>query len=244
MTTTSAANFYDNYWDYRVERGDTSADNRVKLRHEQTRDFLQTRFEKLQSVNVLDMGCGDGVLGQLLDKHGYTITGCDVAQRAVELAKPHYSNITQFDLDKDETPRDWVQAFDAVVCLEVLEHIEKPEMNIKRAFEMTKCGGVAIFSFPNIFSWKNRLSFMSGRWPTGYTTYDPREHLHVFELAQFKAWVVNAGFTLVGTAITPDLPSWKPLRKAMFAMRNSLNRFCPSLWAMQINVFAEKPQAS
>lgn len=237
----AAASFYDQYWTFRESRGDTTAANRVKLRHEQALEFLAARMD-LRDARVLDMGCGDGIMGQLLGSRGCRVTGIDVSQQALKIAAPHYADVRQLDLDTDDTPPLWLGYYDALVCLEVLEHIVHPQRNIGRAFELCRPGGLAVFSFPNIFSWKNRLMFVRGRWPHGYCTYDPREHLQVFELPQFRRWVAEAGFRLHGIAITPDLPSFKPLRRAMFAMRGALARCGPSLWAMQINVFAEKPR--
>jgi SAM-dependent methyltransferase len=159
----------------------------------------------------------------------------------LEIARPHYAHVDRLDMDRDATPPALLGAFDGVICLEVLEHLENPRRNLLRAFELLRPGGFAAFSYPNLFSWQNRWAFLRGRWPGGYCTYDPREHLQVFELPAFKRQVADAGFTLLGTAITPDLPRFKPLRRAMFAARSLLNALGPAFWAMQINVFAQKP---
>ena len=174
MSDTSAATFYDRYWAFRTERGDTTAPNRVKLRHEQAAEFIQRRFPDSQGVKVLDLGCGDGLTGQLLKPSGYQLTGVDISTRALGLAQPYYQHTRLLDLDGDDTPCEWLNAFDAVVCLEVLEHLQRPQRNIERAYELCRLGGVAVFSFPNLFSWRSRWYFLRGRWPAGYTTYHRR----------------------------------------------------------------------
>lgn len=243
MNHPAASTFYDLYWEHRTRRGDITAPNRIKLRHEQTIDFIRRQFPKPSSARVLDVGCGDGIIGSMLTPLEYGTIGVDVSGRALELAQRHYAEVRALDLDRDETPEGWQSAFDAVVCLEVLEHIEEPRRAIERIHQICKPGGVAIFSFPNLFSWKNRLMFLRGRWPAEYCTYDPREHLHAFELPTFRDWVIQSGFSVLGTAITPDLPRFSPLRKLMFRMRNVLSRIGPSLWAMQIVLFTERPKA-
>jgi 2-polyprenyl-3-methyl-5-hydroxy-6-metoxy-1,4-benzoquinol methylase len=240
VNDASAAQFYDRYWDFRTERGDTTARNRIKLRHEQAVAFIRRSLPDPASARLVDLGCGDGIIGQMLTPLGYHVTGADVSERALQIASPHYAATQLLDLDRSETPGAWGGAFDGVVCLEVLEHIEQPRENIRRIAELLKPGGVAAFSYPNIFSWRNRWLFMTGRWPHGYCTYDPREHLQVFELPVFRQWVIEAGFEVVDLAITPDLPRWKPLRRAMFSMRGLLGRVAPVLSAMQIALFARK----
>jgi SAM-dependent methyltransferase len=239
MSESSAVNFYEDYWAHRTQRGDHTAANRVKLRHEQAAEFIRRELP-MKGTALIDLGCGDGIMGQLLSGDGYRITGADISPRALDIAKPHYAAVRQLDMDRDATPPEWRGAFDGVICLEVLEHLEKPGRNIERAFELLKPGGVAAFSYPNIFSWKNRWMFVRGRWPHGYCTYDPREHLQVFELGPFKRMVSDAGFEVMGTAITPDLPKFRPLRKLMFRARGLLNAVGPTFWAMQINVFGTK----
>lgn len=234
------AQFYEGYWAHRVERGDTTAANRVKLRHEQAAAFVRGHIPHAATPQVLDLGCGDGLLGQVMQDDGFTLTGADVAPRALDLCRPYYAQTRVFDLDADETPGDWRGGFDAVVCLEVLEHLRRPEHALRRVRESLRRGGVAALSYPNLFSWKNRLVFLHGRWPEGYTTYDPVEHLQVFDLPGFKAMVRDAGLEVTGLEITPDLPRLKPLRRAMFRTRGWWAKLCPSLAAMQINVYARR----
>lgn len=236
-----AAAFYDGYWDHRLARGDADSPKRIKLRHEQAVNFVAAHVPV--GGSVLDLGCGDGILGQMLSPRGYRVTGADVSARVLQVAQPHHDRVVLLDLDRDPTPAALQSAFDAVACLEVLEHLETPQKNLQRAFDCCRPGGVAVFSYPNLFSWKNRWSFVRGRWPSSYTTYDPREHLQVFELSVFERWLREAGFQLLGRAITPDLPRWKPLRQAMFRARGPLARVAPVLCAMQINLFARKPDA-
>jgi len=240
-TPSTAETFYDRYWSFRIERGDHEAGNRIKLRHEQAAAFIKQRLADRPEGRVIDLGCGDALLAQALQPHEYHLVGTDIADRALRLAEPYCAEVRQLDLDTDDTPPQWMETFDAVACLEVLEHLERPRRNIARSFELLRPRGFAVFSFPNLFSWKNRFCFLRGRWPSGYTTYDPREHLQVFELDEFQRWCRDAGLTLLGTSITPDLPRFRPARRAMFSWRGLLNALCPTLAAMQINVYAQRP---
>ena len=236
----TATAFYDHYWSFRAQRGDVVASNRVKLRHEQAAQHVRRVFQRPTGVRVLDLGCGDGIMGQMLSPMGYCVTGVDVSPRALALAGAHYDSTAELDLDADAVPDQWRAAFDGVVCLEGLEHLERPQQTVRRVLELCRPGGLAVFSFPNLFTWKNRVSFLRGRWPQGYTTYDPREHLQVIELRTFREWVRDASFRVTDVQITPDLPSWRPLRWLMFRQRRALARLGPSLWGVQILVTVEE----
>jgi len=239
--TASAAAFYEGYWAHRIERGDHLADNRIKLRHEQATAFIVRHCPDPAAARVLDLGCGDGVLGQCLQPHGYRLSGADVSPKALSLCESLYAQTHLIDLDAESSPEDWSGRFDAVACLEVLEHLREPQRNLRRVCEALRPGGVAALSYPNLFSWKNRLTFLRGRWPQGYTTYDPVEHLQVFDLPGFKAMVRDAGLEVIGLEITPDLPRFKPMRHAMFRSRGVWAKLCPALAAMQVNVYAKRP---
>ena len=244
MTTISTDGgmtaFYEDYWAHRVERGDHTAGNRVKLRHEQAAGHLRRALAGRVEARVLDLGCGDGLLGQVLEGEGWSLSGADLSGRALDLCRPYYDELQRLDLDADAVPESWRGRFDGVACLEVLEHLRRPEGALAKVREMLTPGGVAALSYPNLFSWKNRLVFLRGRWPEGYTTYDPMEHLQVFDLPGFRRLVAEAGLEVTGLEITPDLPRWKPARRAMFAGRGVLGRVCPSWSAMQINVYARR----
>lgn len=241
MSDFATESFYDAYWEHRIARGDVDSPKRVKLRHEQAAAFLRDRLTAGTGARVLDLGCGDGAMGEMLQSDGYEVEGVDVSPRVLAVAERWYEKTRRFDMNRDELPEAWRSAFDAVVCLEVLEHLEHPRRSIEHALAVLKPGGVAAFSFPNLFSWKNRLAFVRGRWPKSYTTYDPREHLQVFELEAFESWLREAGFVVESRAITPDLPRPQPFRNWMFKARGALGRWSPTLWAMQINVFTHRP---
>ena len=61
-----------------------------------------------RKINILDVGCGEGTLGKLLkgkfkDIH---VVGCDISEKAVELARPYYDKVFQIDIDEDDLIND------------------------------------------------------------------------------------------------------------------------------------------
>ncbi len=107
----------------------------------------------LDGKRVLDVGCGGGLLSEEFARRGAVVTGIDLSSTTIEVAKDHATR-EALDIDyrvatvvelKDEFP----EAFDCIVCSEVLEHIEKPEEFLNDCSAMLKEGGLFLFSTIN-----------------------------------------------------------------------------------------------
>ena len=105
-----------------------------------------------KSSNVLDAGCGIGLNTFLVSRHGLNVIGVDNDSKKIEsakkmLAKAKYKN-TNFYV-KDITKLDFKnEAFDIVVCFEVLEHIESDKEALSEICRVLKSGGNLLFSTP------------------------------------------------------------------------------------------------
>lgn len=94
----------------------------------------------LSGKNILDIGCGGGLLCEELCKKGANVTGIDSSKKSISIARQHakeqsldieYKNESIFDLAS-------TMSFDYVVCFEMIEHINDPIMLIKKIGEITK----------------------------------------------------------------------------------------------------------
>jgi len=90
----------------------------------------------LSGKNLLDVGCGGGILAEALHDYGANVTGLDAAGPGIEIAKMHakeknkYS--TYLELNAEQILSDSEERFDIVTCLEVLEHVPDPERLVRR----------------------------------------------------------------------------------------------------------------
>ncbi len=118
---------------------------------------LRTKFiaegTALAGRKVLDIGCGGGILSESLSKLGARVTGIDLSEDLIELARLH---ARQQDLDVEYRPisaerlaEESPEAFDVITCMEVLEHIPHPQAVVEACTRLLKRGGNIFFSTIN-----------------------------------------------------------------------------------------------
>jgi len=141
-----------------------------------------------RKINILDVGCGEGTLGKLLKEKfkDIYVAGCDISEKAVELACPYYDKVFQIDIDEDDLNKKTGEAaFDYIVCVEIIEHLLHPEVALKKCKKLLSKHGHLIVSFPNIAWWKYRIKLLKGHFPEESRLYHHAEHLHDFTMHTF-----------------------------------------------------------
>ena len=107
----------------------------------------------LKDKKILDVGCGGGILAESLALEGAIVTGIDMAEAGLEVAKLHLLE-SGLEVDYQKIPvedfaKDNAQAFDIVTCLEMLEHVPEPSSIIKACSALVKADGQLFFSTLN-----------------------------------------------------------------------------------------------
>jgi len=115
-------------------------------------DFIiQTLNEEIENKGyVLDVGCGNGIISHNLGASGYKVKGIDISEEAIDKArsKNNLKNV-EFEVinaEKNHYPAD---TYEAIICSEVLEHLEKPDLLLKELSKALKSNGVLIVTVPN-----------------------------------------------------------------------------------------------
>ncbi|MCP4075930.1 MAG: bifunctional 2-polyprenyl-6-hydroxyphenol methylase/3-demethylubiquinol 3-O-methyltransferase UbiG [Gammaproteobacteria bacterium] len=154
-------------------------------------DYIEKQSAGLAGKKVLDIGCGGGILSEAMAARGGDVTGIDMAEQSLDVAKMHlhesglkvdYQMITaeQF-ADQNENQ------FDVVCCLEMLEHVPDPVSIINAAAKALKPDGTLVLSTLNRNSKSYMLAIVGAEYvmkmlPKG--THDYSKFLKPSELAQ------------------------------------------------------------
>ncbi|MDX1508429.1 MAG: bifunctional 2-polyprenyl-6-hydroxyphenol methylase/3-demethylubiquinol 3-O-methyltransferase UbiG, partial [Woeseiaceae bacterium] len=114
----------------------------------------------LAGKNVLDIGCGGGILTEAMAAAGANVTGIDMADAPLAVAKLHRAE-SGADVDYEQTTAEAMAAarpgeFDVVTCLEMLEHVPDPSQVVRSCAELVRPGGQVFFSTIN----RNPKSFV------------------------------------------------------------------------------------
>lgn len=115
-------------------------------------EFIATQHT-LQGQEVIDIGCGGGILTEALAKQGAKVTGIDKSSALIQVAKKHAEEnqlpIKYYLTDAESFAKSHSQSFDVVCCMELLEHVPDPYSLIQACSDLAKPGANIFFSTIN-----------------------------------------------------------------------------------------------
>lgn len=115
-----------------------------------------------QGARVLDLGCGDGALLDLLQRErGCTGYGVEIADENVLACVRRGVSVIQQNLDQGLSLFE-DDSFDVVLQIDTLQHLRNAEVMLR---ETARVGRTGIVAFPNFAHWPNRMSIARGRMP-------------------------------------------------------------------------------
>ncbi len=107
----------------------------------------------LKDKRVVDVGCGGGILSESMARAGAQVTGIDLAEKPLKVAKLHkLESGVEVDyrlLAAEELAAAEPESFDVVTCMEMLEHVPDPVSVMTACARMVKPGGWVFFSTLN-----------------------------------------------------------------------------------------------
>ncbi|MBI2308515.1 MAG: bifunctional 2-polyprenyl-6-hydroxyphenol methylase/3-demethylubiquinol 3-O-methyltransferase UbiG [Rhodocyclales bacterium] len=173
------------------------------------------RHAGLKGKKVLDVGCGGGLLAEAMAGRGATVTGIDLSDKALGVARLHLlesgRSVDYRHTSAEALAEEEAGGYDIVTCLEMLEHVPNPASTIASCAALVKPGGHVFFSTINRNPKAYLLAVIGAEYvlrmlPKG--THDYAKFIKPSELAR---WAKSVGLELdevIGMSYNPFAKSY------------------------------------
>ena len=160
-------------------------------------------IDKLAPVaekNLLDVGCGGGILCEAMAQRGATVTGIDMGDAPLAVGNLHKLesglDINYVKATAEDYAKDYAGAFDTVTCLEMLEHVPDPSSVVPACAKMTKPGGTIFFSTINRNPKSYLLAVIGVEYILRMLPKGTHEYAKFIRPSELGEWIRNAGLEM------------------------------------------------
>jgi 2-polyprenyl-6-hydroxyphenyl methylase / 3-demethylubiquinone-9 3-methyltransferase len=208
------------WWDPRGKMGVLHKFNPVRLAY--IRDVLCRQFGRnaghppcLDGIRILDIGCGGGILCEPLARLGATVVGADPSARNIAAARLHAERgglTIDYRVTAAEALADAGERFEAVLAMEVVEHVADVGRFVRRCADMVKPGGLLIAATLNRTLKSFALAIVGAEYvlgwlPRGTHQWDKFVTPDELEIAMTRAGLQVIGDT--GIIYNPLTDQWR-----------------------------------
>jgi 2-polyprenyl-3-methyl-5-hydroxy-6-metoxy-1,4-benzoquinol methylase len=211
-------------------------------------------------AQVLDIGCGNGIISRAIGEMGFNVLGIDVSEKTIEVAKAANTlpNV-QFKIVAAGELESEPGVYDAIICSEVLEHLHQPEELLHIIHSSLKDNGILIVTVPNGrgprelfvtrpiqalqrnngFAWRLMSRVKSAMGYKGITVQsaaDDLTHIQFFTVRSLKDLAAKTGFRIEQLSPTNFIEQVFPFSLIMKRSRTLQKLDCRLSDALPINL--------
>lgn len=191
--------------------------------------------------DVLDVGCGEGFLAEELAKAGNRVSGVD----ALPEASQREAMVAYYQANLDDGIGGVIdhlngKAFDRVLLLDVLEHLQHPNQLLQQCQRVLGPHGIAIVSLPNVANITVRLMLLAGKFNYTDRGILDKTHLHFYTRKTAKRLLEESGYrvieikaTVIPLELAFGLPPENPMMKLLNWIMGVVVRMMPGVFAYQ-----------
>ncbi len=167
------------------------------------------RLRRHEARSVLDLGCGNGSLTAYIARQGFALTGLDYSRSGIDLATRRYPEARFAEHDLAESlPGAHAKCYDAVISVEVIEHLLLPRKLLETARMALRPGGMLIVSTPYHGYWKNLALALSNGFDAHWHPLRDYGHVKFFSRRTLLRLLGEQGFTELDFCTVGRIPAF------------------------------------
>ncbi len=151
----------------------------------------------LRGARVLDIGCGGGILSESMSTQGAEVTGIDLGDKALKVARLHALEagikVDYRLVSAEQLAAEQPRSFDVVCCMEMLEHVPRPASIVQAAAELVRPGGFVFFSTINRNAKAFALAILGAEYLLRMLPKGTHEYAKFIRPSELAAWARQAG---------------------------------------------------
>ena len=158
----------------------------------------------LAGKRVLDVGCGGGILADAMARRGAAVLGIDLAAKPLKVAQLHAleagtQGVEYREVAAEALAQELPAQFDAVTCMEMLEHVPDPSSIVRACAALTRPGGMVFFSTINRNPKAFLFAIVGAEHVLNLVPKGTHEYARFIKPSELAQWCRDAGLEMQGT---------------------------------------------
>jgi len=155
------------------------------------------KLAEISGKKVLDIGCGGGILSESMAQRGALVTGIDLSDKALGVARLHLlesgNKVDYQKISAEELAGQVAGSFDLVTCMEMLEHVPYPASTISACAALVKPGGHVFFSTINRNPKAYLLAVIGAEYVLRILPKGTHEYAKFIKPSELSRWAKSVG---------------------------------------------------